>query len=92
MVLVSKELRWHALLPTDRTVSIAEVVAVKEEGKSRQSLEVRVRFEASRIERDCLASAYERVAPNRRRVLMRSETRSRIVRAPMLQCVGGVVK
>lgn len=91
MALVLKALRLSVLLPSDRTGLIAEVVAVME-GKPRGNPDLRVRFEPSRIERHCLASAYEQVAPIRRRVPMSSETRFRIVRAQPLQRVGGVEK
>ena len=91
MALVSKELRCLAPLPPDRTGSIAEVAVVKE-GKPGGSPEVRVRFEPGRIERECLASAYEQVVPIRRRVVVSIETRPAVVRAPMLQRVGGVGK
>lgn len=90
MVLVSKELRCRALLPPDRTGPIAEVAVV--EGKPRESLEVRVRFEPGRIERECLANAYEQVVPIRRRVVVFGEAGSPVVRAPLLQRVGGVGK
>jgi len=92
MVLVSKELHCFALLPPDRTGPIAEVAAVVVVEKPRENLEVRVRFEPSRIERECLASAYERVAPIRRRVVVSIEIRRADVRAPILQRVGGVGK
>jgi hypothetical protein len=91
MVLVSKELRCLVLLPPDRTGSVAEVAVVME-GKPRGSPVVRVRFEPGRIERECLAGAYEQVVPIRRRVVVPIETRSAVARAPMLQRVGGVGK
>ncbi len=91
MALVSKELRCVALLPRNRTGPIAEV-AVVVEGKPRGSPVVRVRFEPSRIERECLASAYEQVVPIRRRVVVFVETRPPVVGAPMLQRAGGVGK
>ncbi len=90
MALVSKELRCPASLPPDRTGPIAEVAVV--EGKPRGNLEVRVRFEPVRIERECLANAYEQVVPIRRRVVVSIETRPAVVRVPLLQRVGGVGK
>ena len=92
MALVSKELRCLASPPLDRTGPIAEVVAVVKEGKPGGSPVVRVRFEPGRIERECLASAYEQVVPLRRRVVVPIEIHSAIVRAPVLQRVGGVGK
>lgn len=89
MALVSKELRCRAPFRTERTGAIAEE-AVVVEGKSREALEVRVRFEPNRIERECLANAYEQVVPNRRRVVVFVEAGSPVVCAPLLQRVGGV--
>ena len=47
----------------------AEEEAVMHVGKRGRVLEVRVRFEPSRIGRDCLAGAYEQIVPIIRRSL-----------------------
>jgi hypothetical protein len=47
--------------------SMPGVTVRRGEGEDRGALVVRVRFEPSRLARDCLTAAYEQVAPVRRR-------------------------
>jgi hypothetical protein len=69
MGLGSWVLRCGEVPPASRWGVTAEEAAVMQVGKRGRILEVRVRFEASRIGRDCLAGAYEQIVPIIRRSL-----------------------
>ena len=53
--------------------SMSGVTVGRRDGKDREALVVRVRFEPSRLAGDCLAAAYEQVAPVRQRPVEAAE-------------------
>jgi hypothetical protein len=61
----------------------------RREPQATQALEVRVIFEPSHVAPACIAQAYERVVPRRRRVAPAPQPNDRAGRARLTQHVGG---
>lgn len=59
------------------------------EGEMRRTREVRVKFEPSRVQRQCLSAAYEHVVPIVRRPVRFAKNSSEAVQAIALQRAGG---
>jgi hypothetical protein len=66
------------------------VVVVRRQGQTKQPMEVHIQFEPSRIERACLANAYERIVPIIRRTVMCTGNQDgEIQRHEMVRRTGG---
>ena len=64
---------------------------MRREGKPGKPSEVRVQFEPNRIERACLAGAYERVVPIIRRSILCARSKDgESLRVPMVRRARGV--